>query len=305
MNARPEGTVAAGRRRRVSILRTIVVAVLLLVTACVATAVGLLRFELDRLLFPRTSPPAASSALTEAFRLPGRDGAAMIVRRFDRELAGPGHGCVVWFPGHLGGVDRYARELFPDFEKAGLVVYAVAYPGQDGAPGPARLDDVQAAAATAVASVAARCGRDETVVAGRSLGAMVAAYAAGSAPSAGLVLESASPSLSAGIRGALREHLLLQPLASLPIERIVPHDFSLAEALPSGLHVVVFQGSADTRTPLADLRGEAGNAERMAIVEVAGGTHADTLLRARTAMISAMLGMIRGSEEATAAGEDH
>ena len=266
---------------------------------------GLLRFDLDRLLFPRTGPSAAPGALTEAFRLPGRDGAAMIVRRFDRDVVGPGHGCVVWFPGHHGDVDRYARELFPEVEKAGLVVYAVAYPGQDGAPGPAHLDDVQAAAATAVTTVAQRCGRDETVIAGRSLGAMVAAYAAGSAPSAGLVLESASPSLSAGIRGALREHWFLRPLAMLPIERLVPHDFSLVEALPSGLHVVVFQGSADTRTPLADLRAEAGNAERMAIVEVADGTHSDTLLRARAGMISAMLGMIRGSEEATAAGEDH
>jgi hypothetical protein len=117
-----------------------------------------------------------------------------------------------------------------------------------------------------------------------------------------LVMASASPSLSAGIRSALREHWFLRPLAVLPIERIVKHDFSIAEAVPSALHVAVFQGSADTRAPLADFVSDAGGAERLPIFEVPGGTHTDTMLRAKAAMISAMLGMIRGSDEALAAG---
>jgi len=36
-------------------------------------------------------------------------------------------------------------------------------------------------------------------------------------------------------------------------------------------------------------------------MEVAGGTHTDTLQRAKPAMIATMLGMIRGSDEASAA----
>ncbi|MCK9685292.1 hypothetical protein [Scleromatobacter humisilvae] len=272
--------------------------------AVVAATAWLLRFDLDRLLFARTPPPVSLGRAAEAFRLPGRDGAAMIVRRFDRAVARPRHGCVVFFPGHEGGVDRYAGELFPDFERAGLIVYAVAYPGQDGAPGPARIDDVQALAATAVSTVVANCGSGHTVVAGRSLGAMVAAYAAGAVMPAGLVLESASPSLSAGIRGALRERWFLRPLASLPIEMIVKHDYSIAEAVPAGLHVAIFQGSADTRTPLSDFGSEAGGPERLPIFEVPGGTHTDTLQRAKLAMIPAMLGMIRGSDEAAAAAAE-
>ena len=271
------------------------------VVACVAAAAILLRFDLDGLLFAQGPPPAASSAFTQAFRLPGHDGAALIVRRFDRAVAQSRQGCVVYFPGHQGGLDRYANELFPDFEKAGLVVYAVAYPGQDGAPGRARIDDVQALAATAVATVIGICGRAHTVVMGRSLGAMIAAYAAGSTSPGGLVMESASPSLGAGIRGALRERWFLRPLTLLPIERFVAHDFSLAEALPSGLHAAVFQGDADARTPLADFRSDPGAPERLPIIVVAGGTHADTLQRARQAMIATALGMIRGSEEALAA----
>jgi acetyl esterase/lipase len=287
--------------------RRLAVAALALIGLATAYAVAgacLLRFDLDRLLFAASPAPVASAGFAEAFRLPGHDGAAMLVRRFDGAMPAQRLGCVVWFPGHQGGFDRYARELFPDLEKAGLVVYAVAYPGQDGAPGPARIDDVQALSATAVSSVVAACGRTHTVVAGRSLGGMVAAYAAGVAPPAGLVIESTSPSLSAGIRAALRDRWFLRPLALLPVDRLVPHDFSLAEAVPSELHVVIFQGSADTRTPLADLWPDATEPAHPPIVVVDGGTHTDTLQRAKPAMIATMLGMIRGSEEAAAAGTE-
>jgi pimeloyl-ACP methyl ester carboxylesterase len=274
---------------------------LALVAAYAGVAVVLLRFDLDGLLFPRSPAPTDSGAFTPAFRLPGHDGAAMIVRRFDRAVTRPVQGCVVFFPGQRGGLDRYANSPFPELAHAGLVVYAVAYPGQDGAPGRARIDDVQTLAATAVAKVVDTCGRAQTVVLGRSLGAMIAAYAAGALPPAGLVMESAAPSLSAGIRGALRERWYLRPLALLPIERIVPHDFSIAEAVPAELHAAIFQGSADTRTPLADFGPEPGEPARMPLVVVPGGTHTDTLQRATPAIIATMLGMIHGSEEALAA----
>jgi hypothetical protein len=128
---------------------------------------------------------------------------------------------------------------------------------------------------------------------------MVAAYACAESSPAGLVLESTAPTLSAGIRAALREHWFLRPLVLLPMGRILAHDFSLAEALPSRLHVAIFQGSADTRTPLEDLSVDAVHAP---IVVVDGGTHTDTLQRAKPAMIATMLAMIRGSQQAAAAG---
>ena len=292
------------RRLTPKAFANLAVALACAIVVYVVAAVLFLRLDLDGLLFAHSPPPTVSGAFTQAFSLPGRDGAAMIVRRFDRAAAQPRQGCVVYFPGRQGGLDRYASELFPDFEKAGLVVYAVAWPGQDGAPGRARIDDVQALAAAAVARVVDLCGRVHTVVAGRSLGAMIAAYAAGALPPAGLVMDSASPSLGAGIRGALRERWFLSPLALLPIERIVEHDYSLAEALPPELHVAIFQGSADSRTPLADFRPDSGELARLPIIVVAGGTHADTPRRAREAMIATMLGMIRGSEEAAAADAD-
>jgi len=267
--------------------------------AYVVAAACLLRFDLDRWLFPSAPLQPASKAFTQTFRLAGHDGAAMVVRRFARTESSGSLGCVVYFPGHEGGLDRYARDLFPDLERAGLVVYAVAYPGQDGAPGSARLDEVQSLATTIVSTIVATCGRTRTAVAGRSLGAMIAAYASADTSPAGLVLESTAPSLSAGIRGTLRQHWLLRPLVLLPIGRILAHDFSLAEALPPRLHVVIFQGSADTRTPIGDLSIEAAQSP---IVVIDGGTHTDMLERAKPAMIATMLDMIRGSQEAAAIG---
>jgi pimeloyl-ACP methyl ester carboxylesterase len=280
-------------------LAALPVALVGLAAAYAIAAACLLRFNLDRLLFPPVPLPPASRAPAEAFRVAGHDGAAMVVRRLDRTASSARQGCVVFFPGHDGGFDRYARELFPDLERAGLAVYAVAYPGQDGAPGPARIADVRSLAAAVVARVVASCGPTRTVVAGRSLGAMIAAYACADASPAGLVLESTAATLSGAIRGGLREHWFLRPLVLLPMRRILAHDFSLAEALPSRLHVAIFQGSADTRTPLEDLSVDAVHAP---IVVVDGGTHTDTLQRAKPAMIATMLGMIRGSQEAAAAG---
>lgn len=287
-------TASARRRLAAATLALVGIAV-----AYAVVAACLLRFDLNRLLFPSVPLQFAPNAFTEAFRLAGHDGAAMVVRRFDRAESPARLGCVVYFPGYEGGLDRYARNLFPDLERAGLVVYAVAYPGQDGAPGSARFDEVQSLASTVVSTVVATCGRARTVVAGRSLGAMIAAYACADTSPAGLVLESTAPSLSAGIRGMLRQHWFLRPLALLPIGRMLAHDFSLAEALSPRLHVAIFQGSADTRTPIDDLSIEAMQSP---IIVIAGGTHTDMLERAEPAMIATMLGMIRGSQEAAATG---
>jgi len=222
--------------------------------AYAVVAACLLRFDLNRLLFPTVPLQSAPNAFTEAFRLAGHDGAAMVVRRFDRAESPARLGCVVYFPGHEGAI---------------------------------------------VSTIVATCGRTRTAVAGRSLGAMIAAYASADTSPAGLVLESTAPSLSAGIRGTLRQHWLLRPLVLLPIGRILAHDFSLAEALPPRLHVVIFQGSADTRTPIGDLSIEAAQSP---IVVIDGGTHTDMLERAKPAMIATMLDMIRGSQEAAAIG---
>jgi hypothetical protein len=41
--------------------------------------------------------------------------------------------CVIFFPGQHGGISTYERNLFPTIKQLGITVYALSYPGQDGA----------------------------------------------------------------------------------------------------------------------------------------------------------------------------
>jgi alpha-beta hydrolase superfamily lysophospholipase len=258
----------------------------------------LLRLDLDAILFPRTPPlsPTVARGLEEAFRVEGAQGEALVAWRFGEGEAG----CVVYFPGEPGGVEHYARQFYGDVARAGLVVYAIAYPGEDGAPGRAVLADMPSLAAQAVARVATQCGAARTVLAGRSLGALIAAWSSGRllAQPAGLVLESASPSLVELVRAHLREHPLSRPLASLPLRQILGSDPALADMIPAGVPAVVFQGSADPQSPIEALRPAAGSSSPLAVVEVPDGTHADTFVRAKDAMIARMLEMIGAAKQA-------
>ena len=110
----------------------------------------------------------------------------------------------------------------------------------------------------------------------------------------GLILESAAPSFSSAIRLRLTSRWYLAPLALLPVSRLLTHDYSLAEALSSTLDVpaVVFQGTADSETPLSVLRA-AGVPGNLKLVVVSGGAHSTTYLLARGRIIQATLSMLR------------
>jgi fermentation-respiration switch protein FrsA (DUF1100 family) len=98
----------------------------------------------------------------------------------------------------------------------------------------------------------------------------------------------------------LREHPLSRPLAALPLRIILDSDFTLAEAIPAGLPVVVFQGGADPQAPIEALRLAPDGKSPLTIVEVPGGTHADTFIRAKDAMIARMLEMARAGKRTQA-----
>jgi hypothetical protein len=254
-------------------------------------AVGayLLRFALE----PFVLPHIAASADTNAplfLRISGNDGNAVLVRRYGT----PQVGCVVFFPGQHGIISAYEKNLFPAFSAQGVAVFAVAYPGQNGAPGTPHLSEIQALAAQVTASVQAACPGHRVVLYGRSLGAMVAAYATGSSHPAGLILESASPSFSSAVRLRLNARWYLAPLALLPVSRLVTHDYSLAEALSSAPDVsaVIFQGTVDNETPLAVLLA-AGVPGKLRLVVVPGGSHSTTYMLARDRIIRVTLSMLR------------
>lgn len=249
----------------------------------------LLRFALDPLVLPHVDLPAHAIAPL-SLRIGGDDGNVILVRRYGTAKLG----CVVFFPGQHGLISTYERHLFPAFSAQGIGVLAVAYPGQNGASGKPRLRDMPKLAAQAVTYAKATCPGHRVVLYGRSMGSMVAAFAAARSHPTGLILESAAPSFSQAIRRRLNARWYLAPLALLPLSRLLPHDYSLAESLASapGVPAVVFQGTADSETPLADLR-TAGVPGNLRLVVVSGGTHSTTVFLARDQIVQTTLSMLR------------
>jgi alpha-beta hydrolase superfamily lysophospholipase len=269
--------------------RTLLITVAAFALVYFAVGACLLRFALEPLVLPQVA--SSTPATVPLFlRITGADGDAMLVWRYGK----PKVGCVVFFPGQHGLISAYEKHLFPAFSDQGVAVLAVAYPGQNGAPGTSHLSEILALATRVVASAQSTCPGHRVVVYGRSLGSMVAAYVAARSDPAGLILESAAPSLSSAIRVRLSSRGSLAPLALLPVSSLLARDYSLAEALSSMRDVpaVVFQGTADSQTPLAALRA-AGVPGNLRLVVVSGGTHSSTALLARDRMIQTALSMLQ------------
>ena len=252
------------------------------------------RFAFEPLVLPHLAVSTGTNA-SQLLRIRNDDGNAVSVRTYGT----PKVGCVVFFPGQHGLISAYERDLFPAFSAQGVAVIAVAYPGQDGAPGTAHLAEIPTLAAQAVAFAQAACPGHRVVVYGRSLGAMVAAYAAATSRPSGLILEGAAPSFSSAIRARLNSRWYLAPLTLLPVSKLIARDYSLAEALPGTLNVpaVVFQGTADIETPLSALR-TVGVPGHLRVVVVTGGEHSTTYLLARDRIIQTTLSMLRGQVSA-------
>ncbi|QQZ28326.1 hypothetical protein HMY34_05920 [Thiothrix subterranea] len=127
---------------------------------------------------------------------------------------------------------------------------------------------------------------------------MLAAYTANIYPAAGLVLESAAPSLSVAVTRSLQAKWYLSPLADLPIAAILPHDYSLMEALSDipNVPAVIFQGTADTQTPIVDLYKPNAIPAHIRVIPVQGGTHSDTYRHITRVYVETVLQMLANKQ---------
>lgn len=252
----------------------------------VAAGVLILRFAVESALLPSTpnfiGPPPSSvhSVTTEG-------GSELLIRRYGKPLLG----CVVLFPGQHGYAAKYDVRAYTE---AGVEVLLLGYPGQDGASGSASLEELEQLASRAIKSAQESCPEGRTVIVGVSLGSMLAAYAAHNSQIAGLILVSTAPSLSAAIRTRLGSKWYSAPLVVLPVSRILPRDYSLAEALASlpDVSVDIFQGAEDVQTPLSNLEGVRQYPSRIALTIVPGGTHSTTFSRSLKAQIGSIRRML-------------
>jgi pimeloyl-ACP methyl ester carboxylesterase len=270
----------------------IILLILGVVALYFASAAYGLHFEISRFLFPRTSTFAGSPA-EATLSIKSTSGNELLVRRYGQANVG----CVAFFPGQHGAIASYD---FASYAGAGLAVFALAYPGQDGASGHTELSEIEGLVDRAIASVAKTCSPNRTVFVGVSLGSMLAAYASHSTKPAGLVLLSAAPSLSSAIRVRFRSHWALAPLSLLPVPALLPHDYSLVESLgqPPSNQVVIFQGTLDEQTPIRLLQSPDILSTGVRVISVPGGTHSTTFALSQKAQLSAILDMLRGEGEA-------
>jgi acetyl esterase/lipase len=255
--------------------RLFVVVLVVSLTTYFSVAAYAIHFGMDRLLFPQTADPETVQ-IRGAFAVSNAAGDELLVRRYGRMQ----RGCAIFFPGQHGNIPAYQRQLFPSLTAAGLEVFALSYPGQDGASGRTHLDDIQQLVQRAIATIGSSCSMAKTVFFGRSLGAMLAADAAKTLHPAGLVLEGAVPLLSGAVRTRLRSQWVLTALAVLPIEHLLRHEYSLSDALSGSgsMPVAIFQGTADVQAPLSDLLAMAVLPDKVQIIPVEGGTHSDAYL---------------------------
>jgi alpha-beta hydrolase superfamily lysophospholipase len=245
-----------------------------------------LSFGLSRFLFPHT-PALTADTSTATRSIKAASGNELLVRRFGRARTG----CVVFFPGQHGGAAGYD---FSHYVAAGIEVFDLAYPGQDGASGRADLREVRDLARQAVAYAQGSCPPGRVVLVGVSLGAMLAAYSAENAEPAGLLLLAAAPSLSSALRLRLRAKWYLLPLSMLPLSKLVAHDYTLVESLQgTAMPVVIFQGTRDEQTPIAPLGRSISALSNVALVRVPDATHSTTFELSRDAQIGAIESMLK------------
>ncbi|MDE2317024.1 MAG: hypothetical protein KGK06_11515, partial [Xanthomonadaceae bacterium] len=99
-----------------------------------AVPAALLRWDLDRLVFSAQSQQRTHEG--KRFDVAVSPDASVVVRRY----GDAGRACAFFLPGQHGGIGSYERTLFPLIREAGADVYAISYPGQDGAKGHAHVD---------------------------------------------------------------------------------------------------------------------------------------------------------------------
>lgn len=256
-----------------------------------AVPAALLRWDLDRLVFSAQSQQRTHEG--KRFDVAVSPDATVVVRRY----GDAGRACAFFFPGQHGGIGSYERTLFPLIREAGADVYAISYPGQDGAKGHAHVDRLFGQVALAVSRVsrAARCGMRRSVFVGRSLGATVALAEAVKFRPRGVLVDGLGADLASVVRAWMGRHPLSTGWRLLPVRALLGRrDYpaaSLLQQMPS-VPVSIFQGTADTVTRYALARSAVQGRPNVTFETVDGGTHHDSYLLAGSAYVRSLRSLL-------------
>ena len=237
-----------------------------------------LKFFLSEVVFLKV-PPAKTH---ESRSFVVRSGAVeSVIREYRSDM---GSKCAVFFPGQHGGIPRYEDRLFMPAVNRGVTVYALSYPGYEGAAGKATFESVKAATRSAIEHIMERtsCDIGQSVFWGHSLGSALAVENALVFKPKGLLLDAASPSLSLVIRNKLKSRMLLWPAHLLPIARLIEFDIDLTEKfdLLAAMPIVIFQGKLDTITRPEHIQTAVKGKSNIELILLHDASHSNTASQA-------------------------
>lgn len=237
-----------------------------------------LRFYLSDLVFlkiPLTETKESRSFVVED------NGAEVVIREYSSDN---GNRCAVFFPGQHGGIARYEKEIFEQASERGITVYALSYPGYEGASGNATFKNVSSVTRSAISLIEKDtfCDIKSSVFIGCSLGSAIAVDAALTFKPAGLLLDSVSPSLESVVRKKMNSVLLLWPAQLLPVNSLLEFDVNLEEALErlKDIPVVIMQGVMDQIARPEKIQDAIKLHANVELIVLNGASHGDTIQKA-------------------------
>jgi acetyl esterase/lipase len=252
------------------------------VAAYFATPMLLLRFALDRLVFLQVNGGATHE--NRLMDIPVSEDRSVRILQY-----GSSTHCVIFFPGQHGGIATYERTLFPSIRNLGVTVYAMSYPGQDGAQGRAGRATLLRDVAVAIAAISREttCQPENAIFVGRSMGANVSIYTAQRIRPKGILVDGVAPTLTVAIRAAINRHIVMRPWTILPLRALVQDDFPLVPVIRQlkAIPIVIFQGTSDQVTPFIEAQTALAHEENVRFFAVNGATHGNAYLLLQTEYI--------------------
>lgn len=237
-----------------------------------------LKFFLSDAVFLRV--PATKTHESRSFVVRS-GGSESVIREYKSDK---GSECAVFFPGQHGGIARYESELFRPAVNRGVTVYAISYPGYEGAAGRATFGSVRAATKSAIEYIDKQtpCDISQSVFWGRSLGSAVAVENALIFKPKGLLLDSVSPSLGPVVREKMKSSMLLWPAQFLAIDRLLESDVNLKEgfSMLTATPIVIFQGELDEIAKPENIQEAINGQSNIELVMLRGASHSNTISKA-------------------------
>jgi len=193
--------------------------------------------------------------------------------------------CAIFFHGRHGGVYHYEKSIFQRTDKLGIAVYALSFPGYEGALGSSTPKSISELLPQAISFIEdnTQCKITNAVFIGRSLGASIALQQAVLFKPKALLLDSVSTSLTRAIKHTLQSRPWTYLLSLLPIELLITFELNTDNLLRNlrDTPIVIFQGSNDWLTPINELSTILKNKNNVTLHPVTKGTHATAYKHSR------------------------